>query len=397
VVTERWPGRFSRGAERDAAVRRVRDDAVAAFLDMDKRQSIASAGVDAVEALTPDRSLRALWAPIEAQCFDAGADYLSATERSKTEISEQSFNALVTAVLALGEASHAIDTFYDAHRAQLEHASQAMSAVPRIGQEARANAEAVLATIDASRPEHAYRSVTAARDRLQGELLLLQNASSAQATKDIAARVREETAALRTALEQAPARASAADHALASVRTRLQAVETKADGIGPAFSALLREFVAASSNDLAHARDVTEKHMREAQADIEEARAAQRAGDPERTLDLVTRAREHLSDAEAQINAVVGRLARLRSARDDPSSADRAVRFALRDAQLLAVDRGLVAEWGSVLDAQLARIERANHALDNGRPDYWSYLQEIDSITEFIAGVVDRMRGRHDH
>ncbi|GGF91774.1 hypothetical protein GCM10007304_02170 [Rhodococcoides trifolii] len=397
MVTERWPGRFSRGAERDAAVRRVRDDAVAAFLDMDKRQSIASSGVDAIESLTPDRSLRARWAPVEAQCFDAGADYLSATERSNTETTEQSFNAVVTAVLALGEASHAVDSFYDAHRAQLEHATQAMAAVPRIGQEAKAQADVVLATIDASRPEHTYRSVVAARDRLLGELLLLQNASSAQAIKDIAARIRDETAALRTALAEAPAKASAAQHALASVRTRLQAVETKADGIGPAFSALLREFVAASSTDLARAREVTDEHMREAQADIDEARSAERAGVPEQALDLVTRARAHLGDAEAQINAVVGRLARLRGVRDDPSSADRAVRFALRDAQLLAVDRGLVAEWGSVLDAQLARMERANHTLDMGRPDYWSYLQEIDSISEFIAGVVDRMRGRHDH
>ncbi|MBF6371252.1 hypothetical protein IU469_36990, partial [Nocardia puris] len=76
----------------------------------------------------------------------------------------------------------------------------------------------------------------------------------AQASRVRAAANRLEAAAkeLADALAQAPSRAAAAENALASANTRLAAVRTRAEGLGPAFSALLREFNAASSADLAN-------------------------------------------------------------------------------------------------------------------------------------------------
>ena len=79
----------------------------------------------------------------------------------------------------------------------------------------------------------------------------------------------------------------------------------------------------------------------------------------------------------------------------NPTETENKVRFKLRDAQQLAINRGVVAEWGSVLDAQLARIDRASNALTGTHPDYWSYLQDLDTISDFIAGVIDRMRTSH--
>lgn len=54
---------------------------VSAFLDMDKRQTIASAAVDASAELYPERGLRAAWEPVRDRCFQAASDYLDTSER----------------------------------------------------------------------------------------------------------------------------------------------------------------------------------------------------------------------------------------------------------------------------------------------------------------------------
>jgi hypothetical protein len=92
---------------------------------------------------------------------------------------------------------------------------------------------------------------------------------------------------------------------------------------------------------------------------------------------------------------VTDRLATLRAVKENPESKVRDVRFRLRDAQHLAVQRGLTAEWGSVLDAQLNRIDRAVDALTGVHPDYWAYVKDLDAVSTFITGVVNRMRGRN--
>ena len=63
-------------------------------------------------------------------------------------------------------------------------------------------------------------------------------------------------------------------------------------------------------------------------------------------------------------------------------------------AQLLAVQKQQVHRWGSVLDAQHARVERAIADLERVHPDYWQYLQTLADIDRVIADAVDRMRGR---
>ncbi|MGA9873921.1 MAG: hypothetical protein WBQ44_22635, partial [Rhodococcus sp. (in: high G+C Gram-positive bacteria)] len=135
------------------------------------------------------------------------------------------------------------------------------------------------------------------------------------------------------------------------------------------------------------------RHIEQAEEDLSAARAASDSGNPEEALDYIAQARAHLSEAEKLVDAVTDRLSLLREVKANPIKKEQAARFTLRDAQQLAVNRGMVAEWGSVLDAQLARIDRANAALTGPHPDYWSYLQDLDSIASFITGVIDRMRG----
>ncbi|MGB6180480.1 MAG: hypothetical protein WBF79_04460 [Rhodococcus sp. (in: high G+C Gram-positive bacteria)] len=398
-MTHRWPGRLSRGKARSDAVAGIRADTVKSFLDMDKRQSIASSGVDALERLgRADDRLRAEWRPVEEQCFAAGAAYLAATERAESDATEEAYDAFASAISHLAAASGSVDRFYGAHRARLEHAMSEYAAVPRLANDARSAANSILQTVTGSEPHHQYRSVSEATDALRATLSALDRAEHeghGTTIMEAAADTRAATDVLRGALAEAPGKADAATRALASVRTRLQAVGTKAENIAPAYSALLREFVAASSEDLAHARENCSTHMTAAATDIDAAKSAVDRARPEVALDKIADARAHLADAESDIESVTGRLDRLREVRDDRGSVEGRVRFQLRDAQLLVVDRGLVAEWGSVLDAQLARIERAAAALETGRPNYWAYLCELDSIGAFVSGVVDRVRGRH--
>jgi hypothetical protein len=49
----------------------------------------------------------------------------------------------------------------------------------------------------------------------------------------------------------------------------------------------------------------------------------------------------------------------------------------VRDAQRLVVDRGLVREFGPILDAQSVRLQNAQDRLTGVHPDYWLYLTEL--------------------
>ena len=67
-------------------------------------------------------------------------------------------------------------------------------------------------------------------------------------------------------------------------------------------------------------------------------------------------------------------------------------RFRVRDAQRLAVDRGAVTEWGSVLDAQVARIDRTVAALTGRHPDYWKYHLALEEVSQYVSTIVTRIR-----
>lgn len=363
---------------------------------MDKRQSIASTGVDAIRALTPARDITSLWNKTEKKCFDAGAAYLAAVEQFDGITTPAAQNAFDTATRALGEASRAVDEFYQAHRIDLEQARSTLAATPRLAQDAKALAEKAQLSVAAADDSFTdYPSIRAAWQTLDAGVATLDRAtasSDALGVRNAAAAVREAAAALEAAVEAAPARAKEARSALSSVRTRLEAVRTRFERLAPAFSTLLREFNVASSADLSANEHMSARYIEQASEDLAAAQAAADASNPEQALDYIAQARARLADAEALVDAVTDRVELLRAVKSNPQEKERAVRFTLRDAQQLAVNRGLVAEWGSVLDAQLARIERASAALSGTHPDYWSYLQDLNTISGFISGVVDRMR-----
>ncbi|MGV9614591.1 hypothetical protein [Nocardia xishanensis] len=382
-------------------IERARAGLADAFLDMDRRQSAAEAAVHASGEVFPERGLPAAWEPVRARCYDAAGAYLALTEeleaaqRDGTDIADGQ-RRTDTVTRQLVDAARAVDEFYRADQAGLEHAVAIVRSVPQLAQQVKVAAAAVRG--QAADSEYAdYPSVRLRAAAVDEALVTLESAGSGAgsgsgAVRAAANRLDAATKELAEALAQAPSRLGAANTALTSVDTRLSAVRNRAEGVGPAYSALLREFNAASSADLANNGRECQQAIDAAADALAGARAASVANNPESALELTATARGNLARAEQLIDAVTKRLELLRSVREDPQDKAKAVRFRLRDAQMLAVSRGLAGEWGSVLDAQAERIERITETLSGRHPDYWAYVAELDAVTEFIAGVVDRMR-----
>ncbi|WP_246123885.1 hypothetical protein [Nocardia bhagyanarayanae] len=370
-----------------------------AFLDMDRRQSAAEAAVHASEEVFSERGFAAAWDPVRGRCYDAAGAYLALTEeleaaqRDGTSVADGQQRAdAVTRQLV--EAARAVDEFYRSNQTRLEEAVAIVRSVPQLAQQVKVAAAAVRG--QAAESEYAeYPSVRQRAAAVDEALVTLESAGASGgsgAVRTAANRLDAATKELAEALAQAPSRLGAANTALTSVDTRLAAVRNRSERVGPAYSALLREFNAASSADLANNGRESQQAIDAAADALARARAALVAKNPESALELTATARGSLGAAEQLIDAVTKRLELLRSVREDPQDKAKAVRFRLRDAQMLAVSRGLAGEWGSVLDAQAERIERITETLSGRHPDYWAYVAELDAVTEFIAGVVDRMR-----
>ncbi|MEV6319583.1 hypothetical protein AB0M45_00090 [Nocardia sp. NPDC051787] len=387
-----------RSSENDEWIEHARTALASAFLDMDRRQSAADAAVHAADQVFPERRTGARWEPVRDRCYGAGEIYLALSEeldraqRGGTAIphGQQHIDA---AVRQLTDVARAVDEFYHGNRSGLEEAVAVLGAVPQLVRQVKLAAAAVRG--QAAESEFAnYPSVRERAAAVDEALVTLEAIGSGApgAVRGAANQLQSATKELAEALAQAPSRSAAARTAITSVTTRLAAVRTRAEGAGPAYSALLREFNAASSADLADNERESRRAIEAAEAALGRARAAATENNPEFALDLTTSARGFLAEAEQQVDAVTKRLTLLRAIRGDPQEHAKAVRFRLRDAQMLAESRGLVAEWGSVLDAQAARIDRISETLSGRHPDYWAYVAELDAVTEFIAGIVDRMR-----
>ncbi|QBJ98837.1 hypothetical protein ERC79_19800 [Rhodococcus sp. ABRD24] len=365
----------------------------AAFLDMDGRQRIAEASVSASNQLFPEKGLRGLWLPVRDTCYEAGGRYVAMCEAGDRD--RVAAVDLTATTRSLVDAARRVDEFYEAHRGHLEHAASLLAAIPRVAAEAQSAGSA--ARQRAVGQFAGYSSVRAGVAAIDEASLLLSGARAqddVRSVRDAAARLNSAAAELESALAAAPNREREAQKALSSVSTRIAAVRHRAGELGPAYSSILREFNAASSDDLVGNDTESARLIDESEVLLAEAKDALVGGDPDLALELTARVRARLSDAEGVVAAVTDRLRLLREVRAEPRAKVDAVRFRLRDAQLLAVNSGLAAEWGSALDAQVDRIERAVDGLTGTHPDYWAYITELDAVSTFVAGIVQRMRGQ---
>ncbi|TXJ85503.1 hypothetical protein E2C11_06475, partial [Streptomyces lavendulae] len=85
----------------------------------------------------------------------------------------------------------------------------------------------------------------------------------------------------------------------------------------------------------------------------------------------------------------------LNAVQKDPQAEIERTRFAIRDAQRLAMSGRATPDprHARPLDEAVARLERAVAGLEGGRhPDYWHFLTETDAVRQAAAQVVVRIR-----
>lgn len=401
------PGRLSRRPQ-DEAAQAAQDGAVAAFLDLDNRQSYVNDAIDAAgESGAGGTGLTRAWAPVKQEAFDTSAKYLATAESFSlldsadrpTGVDPAAARAAFVEVhRKLADAAVAVDKFYRAHAPELEQARSLRAATPKISADARSAAlQAEVALTKAEQDGVAYPSVLAAAGELVEALSALKTADTIGSPLEIrhaAAQVHATAESVTSRIEHARSLPGTVPSSLISVKTRIQAVTTRLESVPVHRSALLREFSADCSKDLNGADDRARRALEQAQREWLAADRAHREGKLENAAEHLVTARAQLTSAEHDGDSLGDRLALLRKTKVDPVAAAKATRFKLRDAQLLVVDRGLVPQWGSVLDAQAARIDRAAAELTGTHPDYWAYLQALQAVEAFVRNIVDRVRAQ---
>jgi methyl-accepting chemotaxis protein len=247
------------------------------------------------------------------------------------------------------------------------------------------------AGMDAADPEAELERAREALARLGsqglGGLGLDGAIRKADEVRDIAERARESAAEL-------PQMAQKVRNSLASVRTRVDVVANRVGPVKEAMRVLVRGYSQACWQDLKGAPESIEAAVTRARERLNEASAHTARAEWKHAQQALTAARTELNAADRRAGQVTGRVDELKAVAEDPSRPAESVQFAVRDAQRLAMAQpgGPAPQHVRVLDSLVARLENAPNRLGGAHPDYWAYLQELESIKTAAGDVVTRIR-----
>lgn len=200
--------------------------------------------------------------------------------------------------------------------------------------------------------------------------------------------------AVRTEAERLPGKAAEIDKRLVSLRTRAQAITTRAGKVDPVLSELRRRYSAACWQDLQHVPAQAAQSVQQAEVKLRE---AQQARDEQRWADATSRlatVRALLDTTDEAVSAAGDRLQRLDAVSFDRQKEVERTRFAVRDAQRLAMSGRSTPDprHAGPLDDAVARLDRAVAGLEGRHPDWWHFLMETEAVRETAARVVQEIR-----
>ncbi|MET9951635.1 hypothetical protein ABZ135_08810 [Streptomyces sp. NPDC006339] len=405
--TRRWFG--GRDESRRAEAQAAKDAAAAAFYELDTTQRGLRISVETITAVDDSADARRAvegFAALGRRIDEVSHGYITAVDahdldrdeldaatagRARTEL-ERARDELVR---VKGE----LDRFEQGLAPLLERAETQLARLAPAVERARAALRGASTALDAVRDQGFRADDLALRlARLGPELTRLNEGAGRHgvtATLQRADTVLREAETVRAEAERVPERAAEIDKRLVSLRTRAQALTTRAEGVEPVLSELRRRFSAACWQDLQHVPEQAVTAARQAEdrlAEAAKARAEQRW--PDATALLAT-ARALLNTADEGVSAAGERLRRLDAVAKNPQAEIDRARFALRDAQRLAMAGRHTPDprHAQPLDAAVARLDRAVASLDTGRhPDYWAFLTELGAIRAAAHEVVERIR-----
>ncbi|MFF7529459.1 hypothetical protein ACFZB2_10240 [Streptomyces bobili] len=404
--TRRWFG--GRAESQRAEAQAAKDAAAAAFYELDTAQRDLRISIETITAVDASPAARRAVADFEAigrRIDEASHQYIQAVDAHDLDRDDleaaaatQARGQLTRAKDELVRVKGELDRFTDGLGPLLGKAETQLARLAPSVERARQGLLAASNALDAVRETGLKADGLAARLAALGPELTKLNQGAGQhgvpGTLGRAERVAREAQAVRAEAERLPERAAEIDHRLVSLRTRAQALTTRSGQVEPILSELRRRFTAACWQDLQHVPDQSVEHVRQAEAKLAEAQSARDAQRWPDATALLSTARALLNSTDEAVSAAGDRLTRLNAVQKDPRQEIERTRFAIRDAQRLAMAGRHTPDPRDArpLDEAVARLERAIATLEGRHPDYWHFLTETEAVRHAVSDVVSRIR-----
>ncbi|WP_193506300.1 hypothetical protein [Streptomyces coeruleorubidus] len=404
--TRRWFG--GRAESQRAEAQAAKDAAAAAFYELDTAQRDLRISIETITAVDDSPAARRAVADFDAlgrRIDEASHQYISAVDAHDLDRDDLEASAaararteLTAAKEELGRVKQELDRFTDGLGPLLGKAETQLARLAPAVERARQALLAASNALDAVRATGLKADDLAARlAALSPELTKLNQGAGQHGvpqTLERAERVTREAEAVRVEAERLPERAAEIDHRLVSLRTRAQALTTRSEQVDPILSELRRRFTVACWQDLQRVPDVASENVRRAETKLAEAHAAR---DEQRWADataLLSTVRALLNTTDEAVSAAGDRLHRLNAVQKDPQQEIDRTRFAIRDAQRLAMAGRNTPDprHARPLDDAVSRLERAVATLDGRHPDYWHFLTETEAVRRAVSRVVSLIR-----
>lgn len=404
--TRRWFG--GRAENQRAEAQAAKDAAAAAFYELDTAQRDLRISIETITAVDDSPAARRAvddFVELGRRIDEASHRYIGAVDAHDLDRDDLDASTasraradLTAAKDELGRVKQDLDRFADGLGPLLGKAETQLARLAPAVERARQALLAASQALDSARGSGLKADDLAARlAALSPELTKLNQGAGQHgvpATLDRAARVTREAEAIRVEAERLPERAAEIDRRLVSLRTRAQALTTRSEQVEPILSELRRRFTVACWQDLQGVPELAERNVRQAESRLAEARTAR---DDQRWADatsLLSTARALLNSTDEAVSAAGDRLRRLNAVQKDPEQEIERTRFAIRDAQRLAMAGRNTPDPSHArpLDDAVARLERAIAGLEGRHPDYWHFLTETEAVRETASRVVTQIR-----
>jgi hypothetical protein len=199
--------------------------------------------------------------------------------------------------------------------------------------------------------------------------------------------VRELTADFRVQVRRARSRR-------VTIRTRLEAIDTRSETVENDLRTLRREFSAPNFRDLEDDEKARTSRRAELTPLLAAFEEAVRSESWAVAVPALTELDSALDALDSLVDAPRTRLREVRSFKADPEAAIGQARFAVRDAQQMVVRTAGVhlAPFGLRLDRLAGRLDALPLLLEAVHPDYLRCLQEIDDVKQEVKDVVAEVR-----
>ncbi|URM91525.1 hypothetical protein LUW75_17815 [Streptomyces sp. MRC013] len=403
----RWFGGGRTEGQR-AEAQAAKDDAAAAFYELDTAQRDLRISVETIAAVDGSPAAgraAAEFAALGRRIDEASRSYIEAVDGYDLDRADldaataaRARGDLVRVREELVRARDELERFEERIAPLLATAETQLARLAPAVERARAALLAASGALDAVRGSGLRADDQAARlAALAPELTRLNEGAGRHGvapTLQRADRVLREAEAVRAEAERLPERAAETDRRLVSLRTRAQALAHRAASVEPVLSELRRRFSAACWQDLQPVPARAAESVRRAEERLAE---AGRARDEQRWADataLLGTVRALLNAADEAVSAAGERLRRLDAVSEDPRREIERTRFAIRDAQRFAMEGRHTPDprHAGPLDDAVARLDRAAGDLEGRHPDYWHFLTETEAVRASVARVVERIR-----